>query len=153
MLQEAILASKAILICGDFTIGLKYLEMVLLGLHRTAEWHREFLTWDPTFHRFEACIKSTMQLRKIRTEQEYADLRTGNFQLYSLVRNARLRNATDPRDKIYSMLGLASDIDTHPFIPDYSLPVGRAYADFTRRYIQQNGNLSCLLDITSFEYR
>jgi hypothetical protein len=153
VLQEAILAQKALIKCGNFTEDLRSLEMVLISLYRTSEWHHSFLTWNSRYYMFEANIKSTMQLRKIRAEKQYEDLREEKFELYSLVQEARHREATNPRDKIYSMLGLASDLHTYPLRPDYTLPVSRVYTDFTRRRIQQSGNLACFLDLASFGHR
>jgi len=54
----------------------------------------------------------------------------------------RLR-ATDPKDKIYGMLGLARDAETLAIIPDYRMSVGAVYADVTAK-ILANGGLHLL---------
>jgi hypothetical protein len=99
VLQEAILTQKALIKCGNFIEDLRCLEMVLISLYRTFEWHYGFLTGDSRYYMFEANIKSTMQLRKIRAETQCEDLRAEKFELYRLVQEARHCEATNQETK------------------------------------------------------
>ncbi|PTB41087.1 hypothetical protein M441DRAFT_58525 [Trichoderma asperellum CBS 433.97] len=64
----------------------------------------------------------------------------------SLIHTARSCASTDPRDKIYALLGLLSDQVVHKMIPDYNKPVKDLYIEVTMHII----NLYNHLDILSF---
>jgi len=49
--------------------------------------------------------------------------------LLTLLGSFRECASTDPRDKVYAMLGLAKDVQTTP-LPDYSLPAEGACHDY-----------------------
>ncbi|CZR57859.1 uncharacterized protein PAC_07748 [Phialocephala subalpina] len=57
--------------------------------------------------------------------------------LRDLVRECRYRKATDPRDKVYSLLGLMGDRMNEYLKPDYTKSVGEAYSNTTRHFITQ----------------
>jgi hypothetical protein len=52
--------------------------------------------------------------------------------------------ATDPRDMVYGLLGLHDARVVASITPDYSLPVARVYADFTKAIIMSRGDLSVI---------
>jgi len=58
------------------------------------------------------------------------------------ITDLRLR-ATDPKDKIYGILGLARDAETLAVTPDYRMSVGAVYSDVTAK-ILSNGGLHLL---------
>ncbi len=49
--------------------------------------------------------------------------------------------ATDPRDKLYSVLGMLD----HPVRPDYCLPTERVFCDFAKLCLEADGRLDLLL--------
>ena len=61
--------------------------------------------------------------------------------LYNLIRVARHRQATDPRDKIFSLLGLMGDKVTPYLFPDYTADVREIYARTTMHFISQSRSL------------
>jgi hypothetical protein len=56
--------------------------------------------------------------------------------LIELVCNLKLQQSTDPRDKIFAVLGLAGDIGDY-FQPDYSKSVEQVYVDFVTCFLNQ----------------
>jgi hypothetical protein len=60
-----------------------------------------------------------------------------------LVLNAD-REASDPRDKVYGVLGLADDLDDTELLPDYSLPVRKLYEDVARLHIVKSKKLNII---------
>ncbi|KFY34036.1 hypothetical protein V495_08222 [Pseudogymnoascus sp. VKM F-4514 (FW-929)] len=64
--------------------------------------------------------------------------------LRDLIRECRYRKATDPRDKIFSLLGLMGDPMTDYLRPDYTKPLGQVYADATRHFLQQYKTLDVI---------
>jgi hypothetical protein len=52
--------------------------------------------------------------------------------------------ATDPRDKIYALLGLCSESDTSAIKPDYSISVAELYTAVARHFITKTKDLTPL---------
>ena len=52
--------------------------------------------------------------------------------------------ATDPRDKVYALLGLATDNHSESMIPNYESPVSVVYAESVKDIISREGNLQVL---------
>ena len=66
--------------------------------------------------------------------------------LLELLRSAQSRQATDPRDRIYSLVSLASNTRPLPYPPSYEVSTATLYLDIAEHMIsQQNG-----LDILGF---
>ena len=69
-----------------------------------------------------------------------------DLHILSLAKRYRTWNATDPRDKIYALLGLSSlDMEKkYGFYPDYRRPVEETYRDFAEAILQETGNCDLL---------
>ncbi|KAK3313369.1 heterokaryon incompatibility protein-domain-containing protein [Apodospora peruviana] len=61
----------------------------------------------------------------------------------ALVRIARVRMATDPRDKIFALLNLF-DREEWPFAPDYSVDAVEVYTRVTLHFMRKTNSLSIL---------
>lgn len=59
--------------------------------------------------------------------------------LYQVVLSFAARQCKDPRDKVFSILGLAKGSVFSDFKPDYAVAVARCYTDFFARVIQWSG--------------
>jgi len=70
----------------------------------------------------------------VRASRSYSK---GNVNsLLSFLTTCRGQSCTDPKDKVYSVRGMASDVGEEDLIPDYSLSLGEVYtqvADFAFR--------------------
>lgn len=64
----------------------------------------------------------------------------GKPPLLSLLRKFRSRNATDPRDKVYALLGLSKT----SIVPNYESSTSRVYAETVKDSIKTNNSLSVL---------
>ena len=79
-------------------------------------------------------------------------LRQENFarsreRLVELLPTSRELKSSDPRDKIYGILGLTSDATEVAFQPDYTLPVAEVYKKVTRFLIESKGVLDVLANV------
>ncbi|KAF2174689.1 hypothetical protein K469DRAFT_613736, partial [Zopfia rhizophila CBS 207.26] len=75
--------------------------------------------------------------------------------MVELVCRARDFQATDPRDKVFALLGLANDIgnaENRPIglLPDYTKTKERVYCDFARSLIIRQRNLDILSAVDTF---
>lgn len=64
--------------------------------------------------------------------------------LLQLAHSARDRNATDPRDRLYSLIGMATSNDQQAFAPNHGHSTTRVYADFASNVIQESNRLHIL---------
>ena len=71
-------------------------------------------------------------------------LATGSSGLLSLVLSFWEAECRDPRDRIYALLGVASDSLARPIYPDYTLTLDETMCRFTGSYIQVEQNLHIL---------
>ena len=73
--------------------------------------------------------------------------------LLSLASTIRTRQATDPRDKLYSVVPLATDQESLPYSPTYKVDTEVLYRDFAAHVITRRNNLdifnSCFYDSCS----
>lgn len=55
----------------------------------------------------------------------------------------RTKKSKDPREKVYSLLGLLGEgVDAYPISPDYSLPTLEVYTKVVGNHIQRHSNLN-----------
>lgn len=66
-----------------------------------------------------------------------------------MLRYARRTAATDLRDKIYGMLGLASDGPDFYHLVSYSKSVEATYEDFARYFVERGQGIQMLYQIDS----
>jgi hypothetical protein len=77
-------------------------------------------------------------------------IRKGTTKLGAYIWHTRHREALDPRDKIYGVLGLVPDwIDTTPIIPDYSVSSYYVFRDTVLKLIRGQQNFDILVEAQS----
>ena len=71
---------------------------------------------------------------------------SGVMSLFDVITNLPSeREATDPRDHIYGLLGLVNDTGAEKLLPDYNLAISEAYTQATFNMIMGKGDLSPLV--------
>ncbi|KAL8765964.1 MAG: hypothetical protein Q9209_007111 [Squamulea sp. 1 TL-2023] len=78
------------------------------------------------------------------TQEITPNSRSSWEQLHCGVVNARSYGASDPRDHIFTLLGLVEEANARVIPVDYSVSHTMLFRDFVRQFIQQTGNLSAL---------
>jgi hypothetical protein len=83
------------------------------------------------------------QLHKIPTSSRYIRYNLGSLLSYLLW--FRQREATDPRDKVFALLGLVQNYDfVHTIIPDYTLTMEDLYHSVTKQLLEGTRTLDVL---------
>lgn len=62
---------------------------------------------------------------------------SGSYQLAYLVRSLRLFQATDPRDKVFSLISIASDATELAVSPDFSKSCSEVYINVAKTFIRK----------------
>ncbi|KAF4627443.1 hypothetical protein G7Y89_g10712 [Cudoniella acicularis] len=129
IVQEVALGKKSFVYCGSHSVSWKDLAKSALCLEEDAERHVEA-------HRVVRMIKEL----KRRDGYEYP----GHRPFVNLLHQSFNLLCTNPRDKIYGVLGLASDIRPGELLPDYSLSCQKVYHAVTIFCIQKYSSLEVL---------
>ena len=122
VIQEVALAKQAIIACGNHRLSADCYNNAMLLFSAIAVFWLE-----------------TGGLDLIRSKRELPKKTTNN--LLQLANKYRQLNATNPRDKLYGLLGLAEDIG---FEPEYQLSVRGVYGRFVEASIESSGTLDVL---------
>ena len=98
-----------------------------------------------------------LSLQEVRLKRQTKDPKEPPGQdLLKLLLQCRFRKASDPRDKIYSLLGLVAGANSNPLVaptpthlpleirPDYSSPVGAVYTHVAQQMIIASNTLDVL---------
>ncbi|RFN49058.1 het-domain-containing protein [Fusarium flagelliforme] len=80
--------------------------------------------------------------------QKFRDLDSfraaGAMPVMHLLRSTRDYHATDPRDKLYALLGMTSDLSTQDLAPDYNRPVRKVFQDLVHFMAVRQGSLDLI---------
>ena len=138
IVQEIWCASDAILQCGTSIIKWKTFQMAmdyseawddigdaLEGMKRKSQ-------WDTLRRRYTLAIN-------------LSKARVNGSSLSSLLWNTWDRASTDPRDKVFVVLGLVGDVEGVSVAPDYHKSVNQVYRETAHHIVAKEGRLDILL--------
>jgi len=141
--QEIVLAQEAILYCGAYTIRWRRLEVFLLGLLTFSqgpnnEDSRLKGVEENAFQIFKAWwILHKPQNHKPEDSQTF-------LSLFPLLDNLRLRQATDPRDKVFALLNVACDAKHSDLKVDYRKSHAEVYSMTAKWLLRTQKSLAFL---------
>ncbi|KAK6435373.1 hypothetical protein LTR95_008437 [Oleoguttula sp. CCFEE 5521] len=137
VVQEVALATQAVVVCGSDTLPwTDFLTGTALGF-RLGAWETNMMGFVPAPEpMFPVMIA---QSHREPTVQQSAATFLG------LLHEYRLREATNPVDKVYSMLGLVGpNVDNLGLIPDYTLPFQQVFRNAAAAILIHDSNLDIL---------
>lgn len=117
IVQEAVIAHRLKIVLGKQRIDWNHLFLVMEHIDKELEVTEriESISWVPF-----------LKLGRLRHVED----RSGRVSILKLLENFRHAKSSDPRDKFFSLLGIASDGNIEEFEPDYSSPI----AEVTQRF-------------------
>jgi hypothetical protein len=145
--QEIVVSRKAMFICGADILDCDQLFVAILNwLYLSSEASPENLQLIGNLHRSLISRRSFAETSSMLLHRE--SKRTGheglkNYSLTALVSITRYKPATDPRDKIYALLGV-DGVGDIAVMPDYTISTSTAYQNFTVNCIEARDNLSII---------
>lgn len=143
VMQELSLAPKIQLVAGRHTLDWDLISGFLGDTPYADAFHGHFS--HGSVHAMVGTIFSKVQ--SVNHQRRLLDdVRSGKAESTMLDVLARFRasNATDPRDKVYGVLGLATDSLRDRIKPDYSKEPWEVYAEVTAAIINHNENLDII---------
>jgi hypothetical protein len=148
--QELVLSRNVVVLCGQQTLPLIAFSIVWLWLHHIEGLpcppHVDARLWSYLSTREGRRVISWGVLNKLpnlsNLMRDSKDAPEQSLALiwHELVLHARIQQATDPRDKLYSMLGILD----RKFKPDYAASIEDVFCDFAKEHIYAEKRLSVL---------
>lgn len=131
-MQEVVWASKVIVVCDDQQLSWDMLLRAHLVMRSGTKSDNTHYTGD---------IMSVV-IWDLFVHHIFVETRTCISLEYTLAR-IRIRNATDPRDKVFAILNIIP-LNEWPGDPDYSKIVVDVFTDVVKHIIHKTGNLEIL---------
>jgi hypothetical protein len=142
VIQETVLAQKATVHFG--MLSAPWTMFAGAAAHFDQERHRLCLELSGQVSGYELLSRFSSSVLQIdNTRQQRQDLRI--VSLLSLLWKFRSLESSDKRDKVFALVGLASDwLGTSPMQPNYEFEVGEAFLNTALTMIRHSGDLSIL---------
>jgi hypothetical protein len=138
--QEVAVARRATLLLGSQSIDWKVFEAAVTILDRRCKLYPTEL---PGYHQVQVqgASQFVRTISRCFHRDELGNARQPALSLETLVFELSGAKASDPRDKIYALLAIASDIDplTPVVEPDYTKSSDLVYLDFYRFNLRSSG--------------
>ncbi|KAF2088450.1 HET-domain-containing protein [Saccharata proteae CBS 121410] len=133
IIQELVLANRAMLFCGSSFVTWEQLE--------TAAWF---------IHRHSLPVNYTVFVTELSIHK--IEYRTQRHPLLTLLVRTSASEATNPRDKVYGLLGICSETDAKEIVPDDEKPIPEVFLDVALLHLRR-GNLGLLTALADPRWR
>ncbi|OBS23319.1 hypothetical protein FPOA_03868 [Fusarium poae] len=143
--MDDISSNRCIVGCGSEWVSLMALSnfSIVFGLLRTRASHMDEGMAKPfgllMTHGPPALLIMSRILMFFHTQYKR---KRGAQGLENIMRLSRSLQATDPRDKLYGLLGIVTD---YPIVVDYTHDATQVYKSYVISWTERNGNLNCIL--------
>jgi len=141
VLQETAVARKVLVICGDAALSWTHVLIASYPIRFIAQLQGGRL-WDNKSRNLRDVLQGTSATMDFIGRRWRK--RTNALKILDLLFFQRMMQATEPKDKIYALLGLAQDKFLAGYTPDYSQSDQDVFCEFTRLLITNTDNLDVL---------
>jgi Heterokaryon incompatibility protein (HET) len=137
VLQEVFMSARAIVICGDDKLEWEAFRPAMFFVTRNSPQRDRFM---------EDANRDTHHLHKYTLTQSFPEGEPDlcDIDLGPLLLNNKSKYATDPKDKVFALIGLATDGSVDSPNPDYSKSVELIYKETTKDIITRASSLAIL---------
>ena len=137
ILQEVVLAKSVLIKCGDHTLSWNVLDLLA---------EIQIVRPKNDLSPIRASGEFMLQMARARVTHHYGTIENKVIflALTALLREMREREATDPRDKVYGLLGIAIGKSESKLRPDYTKEWPEVYTDMTNSLLAHDKKLSIL---------
>lgn len=158
--QEIVLSKKASVLCGNHIVRWNRFAVAYSTLSTMSEslpGHESYLIDDSQILKHMIFGRRLHQTNPNNSEHSSTNEPSANdyrisHELLSLVSNLRRNQATDPRDKVYALLGVANDLNTSVPQVDYTTHFRIIFANYSKWFITRYHDLSVLKLVSLHPY-
>lgn len=136
VIQEVVVAENVVVQCGHLEISW---DSLYNGIRRMTG-----CGYYPYSSRFTSKISSVGQWREIFLGERDTAKKNAALEVRIMTMDGSQREATDARDKIYALRGIASAAIADSMVVDYSRTAEQVYIDFARQYLSLTTDLRLL---------
>jgi hypothetical protein len=133
VIQEVVVNSDVTIMCGHSEVSWTTFMAFVEGIYKSKPLLQASL---------EESTKYRQSIEKALSQQQFAS--QASQKMSDLLLQHRGLSASDPRDNAYALLGLASDMATSKFLPDYSKSTDEVYKGLTREIVKRHNNLTII---------
>jgi hypothetical protein len=160
IVQELVCAKDAVVLCGNSVVPFS----AILNFHQSMNKVGEACHWPNVARDITLRIVPSPYIAQIDTWKKFRDRSIETSQssspeelntLAGLLYDSPLREATDPRDRIYALLGIMDDINNNnACIPvDYNLTVEQLYIDVAKYLVVLRNSLHMFSQLRPYQSR
>ena len=141
IIQEVVSSPDVVVMVGEYKFSW---ELVTKTMHAYSGFGLELFTATMSQNtairqNFTTSITSVFSLLRLGIDSQYRSL-------MKLLRSFRKCHSTDPRDKVYALVGLANDQGVHEMVPiDYAKSVEAVYLDCAKFLVGNRDGMEMLL--------
>jgi hypothetical protein len=136
IVQEVRMAAKINFMCADGTVDMAPLHHALRLLRNFRQWQLVKLGYDvsggPLAHVDSGLQRQVLQTNPSNPIDLLKVSRTSGMPMISLLRRLQDFKASDPRDRVFALLGLARDAKELGLKPNYSKSCEQVYTELSR---------------------
>ncbi|KAI1749037.1 heterokaryon incompatibility protein-domain-containing protein [Xylaria castorea] len=140
VVQEATLANDIVFMCGNVTIDWRSLWLLLENLWAHSEWTTRVIPNGGNLLLTSAPARTILWMRQ----------KQSTFDLLQVLYHLRPSQVSDPKDKIYGVLGLASDSESMVPRPDYAASLTQINISLLSNMTAARGDLDWLTLVHSY---
>ena len=151
VVQELAVCKRAVVRCGSWTISwddLQHVTRLLLA----AGWRGPFIKEAPQPRMLPRAPTFAKTISNIRLGFPVTQGERG-MSLSLLLCVTRRFLASDPRDKVFALIGLANNIKSQSINPDYARPTTDVYRDVTGYLVTTEQSLALLSTVEDISHR
>ncbi|KAJ0116387.1 hypothetical protein J7T55_007367 [Diaporthe amygdali] len=132
IVQEAVAANELVIFCGRYKIPWHFVSHVCNEIRE-----KEFSSNKKSQLLRSSGYRNFTALNDFRKDR-------GRMSLTKYLQCTKDYKATDARDKLYALIGVASDISPEDIVPDYTKPTRTVFLDLVRFLVVQRGSLDII---------
>lgn len=132
VIQEVVVNPEVSILCGRWRIPWVFVTASVYAIYTSRK-------LSPSVQRRQMYQRA---LAMERRQQDFGD--TYRMKLLNLLLDYAGAEASDARDNVYALIGLAADIDSGVFQPDYTIPAAEVYKRLVKFFLDTKGDLTII---------
>ena len=148
IIQEFIVGAQVAMICGEIVTGWEvYCTAFMMAKVFNVTWQDSDYRGSEGPRKLSRLNALNAIIRIGRERIQSSVLEHGKKSpLLTLLKLFSVTEATQPRDHLFALLGLASDTEDKSFDPDYEVPLGEIIRRYAATFVQKGRAIEMLLD-------
>ena len=147
IIQEVVLSSRVVMILGEYSMPWELVTESIRAYYGLQLAHSTWAQCEKVMQRFLKYCETVSTIMTVKTDFQ-------SRSLFNLLKSFRCCYSSDPRDKVYALLGLANDQMLHQVVSvDYSKSVEAVYLQCAQFLVRNGCGMEMLIEAGSYQER